>query len=90
MKLIKTTLAALPVGQSGTVISVGGEGALRIRLLDMGIIPKTRITVVKVAPMGDPIELYLRGYSLTLRRKDASLIDVMTDIKFESEGANVK
>lgn len=70
------TLDQLPVGQSGTITAVGGEGPLRCRLLDMGLIPGTAVTVRKVAPMGDPIELRLRGYELTLRKADAANITV--------------
>ena len=70
------TLRELSVGQSGRVLSVGGEKALRRRLLEMGITPRTVITVKKVAPMGDPIELLLRGYVLTLRLEDAERITV--------------
>ncbi|MCL1852271.1 MAG: ferrous iron transport protein A [Peptococcaceae bacterium] len=70
------TLRDLKVGQSGNVIAVGGEKALRRRLLEMGITPRTLITVKKVAPMGDPIELLLRGYVLTLRLEDAEKITV--------------
>ncbi len=70
------TLDRLPIGAWGVILKVGGEGALRCHLLDMGLIPKTKITVNKVAPMGDPLELYLRGYSLTLRREDAAKITV--------------
>lgn len=70
------TLDDLPIGYSGVIRSVGGGGDLRCRLLDMGIIPKTAVTVVKVAPMGDPIELRLRGYELTIRKEDAKLIGV--------------
>lgn len=55
---------------------VHGEGLLRRRLLEMGLTPQTRIIVRKVAPMGDPIEVYLRSYVLTLRKKDASMIEV--------------
>ena len=58
------TLDKLHVGQSGIIRSVGGEGALRLRLLDMGVIPKTHITVTRIAPMGDPVEVFLRGYTL--------------------------
>ena len=54
------TLDKLPVGKKATIISVGGEGALRCRLLDMGLIPKTKVMVRKVATMGDPIELQVR------------------------------
>ncbi|MDD6981375.1 MAG: ferrous iron transport protein A [Clostridia bacterium] len=66
------TLADLPVGESGVLATVGGDSALRQHLLDMGLIPGTRVTVFKIAPMGDPIELHLRGYSLTIRRDDAA------------------
>ncbi len=68
------TLDQLPPGQSGVLDIVGGEGALRRRLLDMGLTPGTRVTVRKVAPMGDPIELFLRGYVLTIRKDDAANI----------------
>lgn len=68
------TLDQLKPGQSGIVSAVGGEGPLRLRLLDMGIIPGTRVQVQKVAPMGDPIQLLLRGYELTLRLEDAAKI----------------
>jgi Fe2+ transport system protein FeoA len=70
------TLQDLQVGQSGIVITVGGEKALRRRLLEMGITPHTKITVKKAAPMGDPIELLLRGYVLSLRLADAQQITV--------------
>ena len=64
------------MGQSGRVTSVGGEKALRHRLLEMGITPRTAVTVKKIAPMGDPIELLLRGYVLSLRLDDAGKIMV--------------
>lgn len=70
------TLDKLPVGKSARIIKVGGEGPLRCRLLDMGLIPKTKLTVVKIAPMGDPIELRLRGYTLTIRLSEARDIEV--------------
>ncbi len=70
------TLDKLPVGKSAVIKTVGGEGALRQHLLDMGLIPRTEVTVFKVAPLGDPVELILRGYSLTLRLEDASRIEV--------------
>lgn len=70
------TLKELHVGKSGRVLSVGGEKALRRRLLDMGITPRTIITVKKAAPMGDPIELLLRGYVLTLRLEEAEKITI--------------
>jgi ferrous iron transport protein A len=70
------TLDKLSPGDSGKICSVGGEGALRRRLLDMGLTPKTRVEVRKVAPMGDPIELYLRGYNLSIRKDDAAKIEI--------------
>ena len=70
------TLNDLKIGQSGIITAVGGEGALRLRLLDMGLIPKTRVRVQKVAPMGDPIELHVRSYELTLRLDDAQKIEI--------------
>nr|WP_122012922.1 FeoA family protein [Maliibacterium massiliense] len=70
------TLDAMKIGQEGTIAVVGGAGALRRRLLDMGLTPRTRVLVRKVAPMGDPIEIKLRGYELTLRRDDAQKIQV--------------
>mgnify|MGYP002678506877 FL=1 len=71
------TLDKLPIGKEAVITAVGGEGALRCRLLDMGIIPHTKIMIRKVAPMGDPIEIHLRGYELTIRLEDAQKIDVM-------------
>ena len=70
------TLADLPVGHSGVIRSVGGEGVLRLRLLDMGLTPRTHVSVTKIAPMGDPMELRLRGYTLTLRKEDARNIEL--------------
>ena len=69
-------LRDLNIGKSGRVLTVGGEKAFRRRLLDMGLTPRTVITVKKVAPMGDPIELLLRGYVLTLRLEDAEKITI--------------
>ncbi|MCL2325128.1 MAG: ferrous iron transport protein A [Proteobacteria bacterium] len=70
------TLRDLPVGKSGRVVTVGGEKVLRRRLLDMGLTPRTTVTVKKIAPLGDPIALLLRGYVLTLRLEDARHITV--------------
>ena len=70
------TLHQLPIGQSAIITKVGGEGELRYRFLDMGLMPKTKVTVTKVAPMGDPIEIRLRGYTLTLRVEDAKNIEI--------------
>ncbi len=76
-------LHELKIGQSGTITAVGGAGALRCRLLDMGLIPKTKVKMIKIAPMGDPIEIRLRGYELTLRKEDASEIEVVTEEEAE-------
>ena len=73
------TLDKLKPGTSGVITIVGGEGALRHRLLEMGLTPKTRVAVRKVAPMGDPIELFLRSYVLTIRKDDASKIEIDPD-----------
>lgn len=70
------TLKDLEIGQSAVVGKVGGTGFLRQHLLDMGVIPGVEVTVVKYAPMGDPIELRIRGYELTLRLADAQQIEV--------------
>ena len=70
------TLNQLSIGQSAVVTQVGGEGALRQHFLDMGVIPGAEITLVKYAPMGDPMELLLGGYTLTLRVDDAKNIGV--------------
>ena len=70
------TLDHLHVGQSGIIKTVGGEGVLRRRFLDMGLTPGTRVLIRKMAPLGDPIEIYLRGYELTLRKEDAQLIQI--------------
>ncbi|MEL7569867.1 MAG: FeoA family protein [Eubacteriaceae bacterium] len=76
------TLDRINIGQSCKIVKVGGFGALRRRLLDMGLTPKTQVMVRKVAPMGDPIELCLRGYELTIRKDDAKNIEV---VKWEEE-----
>ena len=70
------TLDKLAIGKQAVITAVGGEGELRCRLLDMGLIPKTKVIVAKTAPMGDPLELRLRGYELTLRKDDAKNITV--------------
>ena len=70
------TLRELEIGKSGMVLEVNGEKVLRRRLLEMGITPRTTVTVKKAAPMGDPIELLLRGYVLSLRLDDAEKITV--------------
>ena len=70
------TLDMLPPGQEAVITSVGGTGVLRCRLPDMGLIPKTSVRVEKLAPLGDPMELRIRGYALSLRKEDARNITV--------------
>ena len=70
------TLKDLKVGESAVITKIGGEGALRQHFLDMGVIPGAEVTVVKFAPMGDPMELQIHGYELTLRLADAAQIDI--------------
>jgi Fe2+ transport system protein FeoA len=70
------TLDNIKPGQGGVITAIGGQGALRRRLLDMGLTPNTRVQVRKVAPMGDPIELSLRSYVLTIRKEEASKIEL--------------
>lgn len=64
------TLKDLEIGTSGVIIAVGGEGSLRQHFLDMGVIPGAEVTLMKYAPMGDPMELRIHGYELTLRLAD--------------------
>lgn len=70
------TLKELEIGKSAVIETVGGEGALRQHLLDMGVIPGAEVTVVKLAPMGDPMELQIHGYELTIRMADADQIEI--------------
>ena len=70
------TLDQLPIGQRAVITAVGGAGNLRLHLLDMGVIPRTVVEVRRIAPMGDPIEIFLRGYLLTLRLDDAKTVMV--------------
>ena len=70
------TLKELEIGKSAVIKVVGGEGALRQHFLDMGVIPGAEVTVIKFAPMGDPMELQIHGYELTLRLSDAEQIEI--------------
>ena len=70
------TLKELQIGKSAVVDTVGGSGALRQHFLDMGLIPGVEVTLVKLAPMGDPMELRIHGYELTLRLDDAAQIEM--------------
>ena len=69
-------LSELPVGKEAVITKVGGKDEFRLRLLDMGLLPRRKVIIVKTAPMGDPIELKVRGYALTLRKEDVSEIEV--------------
>ena len=75
------TINDVQIGEQGCITRVGGEGALRLRFLDMGLIPGTVVRLQKVAPMGDPIQIQVRGYELTIRRDDAKMIDIAEDKK---------
>lgn len=74
------TIKDLEIGECAIITKVGGEGPLRLRLLDMGLIPNTIIKVQKIAPLGDPIQIQVRGYELTLRKEDAEKIQVKKEI----------
>jgi len=82
-----SNLGDLPVGGRGVVREVGGKRGLRNRLLEMGLLPGTEVQITRRAPMGDPIELSLRGYSLSLRKEDARAIGI--DPIPAPEGASV-
>ena len=70
------TLRDVPVGATSKVVKIHGEGALKRRIMDMGITKGTQIFVRKVAPLGDPVEVTVRGYELSLRKEDAQMIEV--------------
>ena len=73
---MKKLLSEMSVGESGTIVKVSGEGAIRRRLFDMGVTPRAGIYFRKKAPFGDPIEITLRGYELTLRKSEAAHVEV--------------
>ena len=81
MEQKKTTLDRLRAGEMGQLLTVGGEGALRQHFLDMGLIPGAEVTLVKFAPMGDPLEVRIHDYELTLRLADAAKIEVKPIVK---------
>ena len=74
------TLAEIKVGQDAVLRTIGGQGELRHHLLDMGLTPGTEVTLRKVAPMGDPIQIQVRGYELTIRREDAAKITLKEEL----------
>ena len=79
------TLDKLKDGEKAVITKVNGAGNLRCRLLDMGLIPKTTVMIVKRAPMGDPLEIRLRGYELTIRKDEAKNIEVNKFVEAKSE-----
>lgn len=70
------TLGDVQVGDSSTVVKLHGKGALRRHLMDLGLIKGTPFTVVKVAPLGDPVEIAVRGYALSIRKEEAAIVEV--------------
>jgi Fe2+ transport system protein FeoA len=73
---MNVSLADLPIGQPAEIVSIGCDRAISRRLMEMGLLPGTEVRVVRVAPLGDPIELRIRGYALSLRRAEAAKITV--------------
>ena len=73
------TLRHAQVGQTVKVVKLHGEGALRRRMMDMGITKGTEIYIRKIAPLGDPVEINIRGYELTLRKEDAEIVEIETE-----------
>ena len=70
------TLRDIPVGKSAVVVKVHGEGAVRRRIMDMGITKGVTVFVRKVAPLGDPVEMQVRGYEMSLRKEDCAMVEV--------------
>lgn len=77
---MEKTLAEVPLGVPVTITRVGGERQFRRRLMELGLLPGTRIEVVRVAPLGDPIELFARGCFLSIRKSEARLVDVTLEL----------
>ena len=71
-------LSEIPIGQVVQVTRVAGEGSVRRRLMELGLVPGTRVELLRVAPLGDPIELLVRGASLSIRKAEASAIEVQS------------
>ena len=76
MTEVTNTLDKLAQGQTAKVKKIGGKGAIRRRLMDMGITNGTKIEMIKASPLGDPVEYRVRGYSLSLRKSEAELIEI--------------
>ncbi len=75
------TLDELAIGRRADVIDVGGPGRIAMRLLEMGFVPGTRVEILKTAPLGDPLELRIRGYHLSLRRAEAAYVRVREQVR---------
>ncbi len=71
------TLGDVRVGDSSAVVKLHGSGALRRHLMDLGLVKGTEFTVVKVAPLGDPVEITVRGYELSIRKEEAAIVEVL-------------
>ena len=87
---LNMTLDNLKTGESAVITKVGGKGELRQHFLDMGVIPGAEIKLMKLAPMGDPMELNIHGYELTLRIADAKKIEISKDLKEETDETELK
>ncbi|MGX8850142.1 FeoA family protein [Amedibacillus sp. YH-ame10] len=72
------TLDELAIGTEATVVKLQGEGAVKRRIMDMGLTKGTSLMIRKIAPLGDPMELFVRGYELTIRKDDAKMIEVQS------------
>ena len=70
------TLKEVPIGETAKVVKLHGEGAVKRRIMDMGLTKGAKVTVVKVAPLGDPLELNVRGYELSIRKEEAAVVEV--------------
>jgi len=83
-KIIETkTLRDLKIGQTGVVVRVKGKGSIKQRMMDMGVVSGSEVRVIRVAPLGDPIEISLKGYNLSLRKSEAQ--DIMVEISGEGK-----
>lgn len=76
MHMTNMTLNKLPLGQTATVQKINGQGAIRRRLLEMGIVPEAEIKMVRYAPLGDPLEFKLKGCLLSLRKEEAEIVEI--------------
>lgn len=81
-------LAELPLGAVAIVLRVGGGGSFRRRLMELGILPGTRVELLRVAPLGDPLELLVRGSSVSIRRAEALTVEVETASRVQTAGAS--